>query len=145
MKISNSKEKEKIKTWKANLNEDPGLEQDLQYLMMKTGSKTHAELLSRMSFAHRNVETIDSIWKLMLKPDSECSKSEMLAKRFFKKLYNLTGVSSRELSELIIEEINKVQDPKYNESKGPDNKKSNNTKSIKLYRKHIIYTGKGGN
>jgi hypothetical protein len=145
MKLENSKEKEKPKVWKANLNEDPGLESDLKKLMLETGSKTHGELLSRLSFAHRNTKTIDKIWKLMLKPDSESSKSEMIAKRFFLKVYNLSGVSTRELSELVLMEIDKVQEEFYN---GPEVKDKRNNKSVKtksLYRKHINYNDIGGN
>ena len=120
MKLSkDTKENKDLKKWGANLNEVPGLEADLKKLMLETGSTTHAELLSKLSFAHRNIDTVDKLWKLTVKPDIECSKREMIAKRIIIKLYHLSGVSTREISELILEEIdkqdkenNKVQDIK---------------------------------
>ena len=98
------------KEWSANLDEIPGLSEELKYLMIKTGSKTHSELLSRMAYAHHNNKSIDLLWKLTLKPDKKCSKKEMIAKRFIMGLYNFGGTSNFEVTELIIEEINKVQE-----------------------------------
>jgi len=111
MKLSkDNKENKDLKKWGANLNEVPGLEADLKKLMLETGSTTHAELLSKLSFAHRNIDTVDKLWKLTIKPDIECSKKEMIAKRVIIKLYHLSGVSTREISELILDEIDKQDD-----------------------------------
>lgn len=98
------------KEWSANLDEVPGLSEELKYLMRKTGSKTHSELLSRMTYAHHNNKSIDLLWKLTLKPDNQCSKKEMIGKRFIMRLYNFAGTSNFEVTELIIDEINKVQE-----------------------------------
>jgi len=124
MKMNNTISKKdnstkKRKDWKANTNEVPGLEADLNKLMIETNSKTHGELLSKLSFAHRNIDTVDKLWKLTLKPDIECSKREMVAKRIIIKLYNFSGVSTREISELILDEIDKID--KVQETNKDDN------------------------
>lgn len=93
------------KEWSANIANHPGLLEDLNILMLKTGSHDHAELLQRMTFAHRNIKTHDHLYKLMLKPDSQCTKKEMIAKRVILRLYHFSGVSTKEVAELILDEL----------------------------------------
>ncbi len=94
--------------WTADLSRIPGLKADLDKILLQTGSYDHAELLARLTFAHRNVDTMDLFWKLTLKPDSKCNKKEILAKRIIQKLYNFAGVGTQELAELVIDQLEEM-------------------------------------
>lgn len=94
--------------WTADLSRIPGLKADLDKILIQTGAFDHAELLARLTFAHRNVDTMDLFWKLTLKPDAKCNKKEILAKRIIQKLYKFAGVGTQELAELIIDQLEEM-------------------------------------